>query len=74
MYLGDGDEEKRDMHKVIFLPRASKNYKKVRKFTPPSKAHLLASTDVTMANDSREVIHTYAITTVQLIICYGLIY
>lgn len=58
MYLGERNEEKRDMHKLIFLPRTPEIYKKVNKFTPPSKAHLLASTDMTMANDSREVIHT----------------
>lgn len=46
------------MHKLILVPRTPEIYKKVNKFTPPSKAHLLASTDMTMANDSREVIHT----------------
>ena len=74
MYMEDGGEGKWDTYKLIFLPRTSKSYKNVSKFTPPSRTPLLASTNMAIAKESREVVHTQAVKTVQLMNCYSLTY
>lgn len=61
LYTGDRGAKKLDTHKLIFLPRTSKIYKNVSKYTPPSKTHLLSSIDMATANNSREIAHTQAV-------------
>lgn len=74
MYMEDGGEEKWDTYKISFLPRTSKSYKNVSKFTPSSRTPSLTSPNMAIAKDSREVVHTQAIKTVQLMNCYSLTY